>query len=151
MDLSHSTSNVRIILPIDQSFRGFIRLLLSISTSRSFGLRDERTTFCSSRSRSLCLPCCEFGSHLYSSNHRFGDSPSTIFYPEFSLHRYSIQGIHWTSRTHISTIHHVLPRSTKDSEDHHVLENLLIKSSEKGWQLSFLNRIDYFYYYNLNH
>ena len=66
-------------------FRGFLRLRSSTPTSRSFGLRYERTT----------------------STHRFivsGILPSTIFYTDIPLLRSSIQGIHWTSRTHISTI-----------------------------------------------
>ena len=131
MDLSHSTSNVRIILPIDQSFRGFIRLLLSISTSRSFGLRDERTTFCSSCSRSFCLPCCELGSHLYSSNHRFGDYPFTIFYAATSLHRISLQGLDWTTGLTSLLLSNAIPTQRATRKDHGALEDILIKSSEK--------------------
>ena len=93
--LFRSTSNIPRILSTDRSFRGFIRLRSSIPTSRSVEIRHERTSLLSSYGNSSAFSRREFGSHRYSSNHRFGDSPFMIFYAETSLHRISLQGLDW--------------------------------------------------------
>ena len=92
--ISRSTSNGR----RNSIYRSFIGdssvLRSSIPTSRSFELRDERTSSSPFVRKLLGFPHHEFKSR-YSSNHRFGISSFTIFYAETSLHRIPLQGLDW--------------------------------------------------------
>ena len=77
------------------SFRGFIRSYVHHYYT-SFLRTSRRTNFSPLFVRQISdQPHRDFGSHLYSSNHRFGISSFTIFYAETSLHRISLQGIDW--------------------------------------------------------